>query len=168
MGIKVNLTQDEIKGAQSSAPAPLPEGIYGAQIYNAVYKLSKSSNKPMYEIEFKITDGPAGIGRKRLLYWASLAPNALFSTIKVLKALGLPYPNKETPAGEFEFPDAEEFVGEQVNIKLIVEPYASVNDEDEEITAYRNVVKDVRKYDVDKVTDAEDVDDAASAGGVFL
>lgn len=164
--ITVNLTQDEIKAAQSVAPPPLPEGIYGAQIYSAVYKLSKAK-KPMYVIEFKITDGPAGIGRKGLLYWASLSPAALFSTIKVLKALDMPYPDKDTKEGDFDFPDPDEFVGEQVNIKLIVDEYESVNDDDEPETRYQNKVKDVRKYDIDKVSSSDDVEDA-TAGGVFL
>lgn len=170
MGIKVNLTQDEIKAAQSGLPPALPEGIYAAQIYTSVSKDSKAG-KPMYEIDFKITDGPAGVGRKQR-GWFSLAPNALFSTIALLKALDLPYPTKETPEGEFEFPDAEEFLGERVNIKLVKEPYLTLEEnedgEEVEVTAFRNGIKRVTKFDIDKVTDAEDAEDGAAAGGVFL
>src|SRR5690606_15474307 len=108
------------------------------------------AGKPMYEIDFKITEGPAGIGRKQR-GWFSLAPNALFSTIDLLKALDLPYPKKDTPAGEFEFPDAEDLVNEQVNIKLVKEPYLTLGEDEDgnevEVTAFRNGVKRVTKYD---------------------
>lgn len=164
--VKVNLTQEEIKAAQSSRPAPLPAGIYGAIIYTAVQKDSKAK-KPMFEIDFKITDGPAGIGRKQRA-WFSLAPNALFSTIALMKALDLPYPDKDAEPGEFDFTDAEDLVGERVNIRLIQTPFNTVDDDDNPVVAFQNEVKGVKAYDESKHTSADDVEDGADTSGVFL
>lgn len=165
MGIKLNLTQDEIKAAQSTIPKPLAEGTYGALIFTAEVKESKAKN-PMYVIDFKITDGPEGINRK-IKSWFVIMPTALFSVNRLLKALGLPYPDKDTAEGEFEFPDPDGFVGEKVNLKIVQEPYQTVNEDDEEITAYRNTVKAVYAYDEDKHTVEGETSDSSS-GGLFL
>ena len=162
MGIRLNLTNDEIKSAQGGFPV-LPAGVYGATIYSSELKQSKAGN-PMYVIDFKITEGAAGIGRKQRS-WFVLAPNALFSVIGLNKAVGFPYPTKDTPAGEFEFNDADDYVGKKVNIVLEVEDYESVDEDDNDVTKQRNVVKRVNAYDTDKVTGAE-VEDAKS--GLFL
>lgn len=165
MPISINLTNDEIKKAQGGFE-PLPEGTYGAVIYAAKYGPSKSSGNPMYTIDYKITEGPEGKGRK-LKGWYSLAPHALFSVIGLLKATGHPYPTKDTPAGEFEFPDADEFVSEEVNLKIVQEPYETVDDEGKDVTQQRNVVKNVYPYDADKISSADDVA-GEDASGVFL
>jgi hypothetical protein len=162
MGIKLNLTNDEIKSAQGGFPV-LPAGVYGANIYSSELKNSKAGN-PMYVIDFKITEGQAGIGRKQRS-WFVLSPNALFSVIGLNKAVGFPYPTKDTPAGEFEFNDADDYVGKKVNIVLEVEDYESVDEDDNDVVKQRNVVKRVNAYDTDKVTGAE-VADAKS--GLFL
>ena len=98
MAFKLNLTEAEIKQAQGGNFEPLPEGTYGAIIYEVVEKQSKAGND-MYEITFKITDGPEGIGRQ-VKGWFVVTGKALFSVVGLLKALGLPYPNKDTPPGE--------------------------------------------------------------------
>jgi hypothetical protein len=188
MGIKINLTPDEIKGAQGQAFAPLPDGVYGAKVYTSEYKLSKSSNKPMYQIDFKIVEGPTGIGRRQRA-WFSISGKALFKGVELLKALGHEYPDKNTPAGEFEFPDADEFLGELVNIRLEQEEYASVaterdvengvlnaetgepvTEEGEPVTKTQNRVARVAPYDADKITTAEELEEreSAEAGGLFL
>lgn len=164
MGIKLNLTNDEIKAAQSSGSFPtLAAGVYGAVIYTSELKTSKAGN-PMYVIDFKITEGPEGIGRKQRS-WFVLAPQALFAVIGLNKAVQFPYPTKDTPEGEFEFADPEEYVGKKVNIVLEVEPYESVDDDGEDVTKTRNVVKRVNAYDEGKITGAEAVD---VKSGLFL
>jgi len=164
MGIKLNLTNDEIKKAQSSGNfEPLAAGVYGAVIYTSELKESKAGN-PMYVIDFKITEGQEGIGRKQRS-WFVLAPQALFSVIGLNKAVGFPYPTKDTPEGEFEFNDADDYLGKKVNIVLEVEPYESVDDDGNDVTKFRNVVKRVNAYDTDKVTGAEVVD---AKSGLFL
>lgn len=163
MGIKLNLTNDEIKAAQSTDFKPLAAGTYGAVIYTSELKNSKAGN-PMYVIDFKVTDGPEGIGRKQRS-WFVLAPQALFAVIGLNKAVGFPYPTKDTPEGEFEFNDPEDYVGKKVNIVLEVEPYESVDDDGNDVTKYRNVVKRVNAYDTDKVTDTEVAD---TKSGLFL
>lgn len=150
MGFKLNLTNEEIKKAQSNVIPPLAEGIYSATVYDAKEAVSKAGND-MYVLDFKITDGPEGIGRK-VRSWFTIKADALFSLIALHKALDFPYPNKETPAGEFEFPDADEYLGKEVNLQIVQEPYASVDDDDNEVTLFRNNVKKVLKFDPDKVS----------------
>lgn len=165
MGFKLNLTNEEIKKAESGFTV-LPAGIYGATVYDAKEGTSKAGND-MYILDFKITDGPEGVGRK-IRSWFTVAPQALFSLIALHKALGFPYPNKDTEEGEFEFPDADEYLGKEVNIQITQEPYQTVDDEGEEITAFRNNVKKVFKADPDKVSSAEDVEEAAASSKLFL
>lgn len=160
MPISINLTNDEIKKAQSGF-TPLAEGTYGAIIYGAKVDTSKNSGNQMYVVDYKITEGPEGVGRK-IKAWYTLAPHALFGVIGLLKALGLEYPKE---AGEFEFPDADEFVGEEVNIKIVQEPSQGVNDEGDEVTILRNNVKNVYAYNADKISTGEDAEEKS---GVFL
>lgn len=166
MGFKLNLTAAEIKNAQGGGFKPLPAGIYGATIFDVTEKQSKAGND-MYEIDFKITEGPEGVGRKQR-GWFVVSGKALFSVVGLLKALDLPYPSKETPAGEFEFPDGDSFLGEEVNIKITQEPYQTEDDEGKEVTAYRNNIARVFKYDPDKITEADDDDEDAPEAGNFL
>lgn len=164
MGFKLNLNNDEIKAAQSTGFPTLAEGTYGAVIYTAVQKKSKSGNE-MFEIDFKITDGPEGIGRKQR-GWFVLAPQALFAVVGLNKAVGFPVPSKDTVTdGAFEFEEADEYLGKKVNIFLEVKPYESVDEDGNDVTKFQNNVKRVTKYDPDKHLGAE-VEDAKS--GLFL
>lgn len=166
MGFKLNLTADEIKNAQGGNFKPLPAGTYGAVVFDVNEKQSKAGND-MYEIDFKITEGPEGIGRKQR-GWFVVSGKALFSVVGLLKALDFPYPAKDTPAGTFEFPDGDEFLGREVNLKIDQEPYETEDDEGNVVTAYRNNIKRVFAYDPDKITEAEDDDEDAPASGNFL
>ena len=167
MGIKLNLTGEEIKAAQGNSFPPLAEGIYGAVIYEAKFKDSRAGN-PMYEITFKITEGPEGIGRQ-VRGWFTLTPKALFKVVELNKAVGFPYPTKDTPAGEFEFNDADDYLSKQVNIQLVQEPYESVEEDEDgnevEITAYRNNIKKVLKYNADNIGGTSTAEDKS---GLFL
>lgn len=164
MGFKLNLNNDEIKAAQSTGFPVLEAGTYGAVIYTAVQKKSKSGNE-MFELDFKITDGPSGIGRKQR-GWFVLAPQALFAVVGLNKAVGFPVPSKDTVTdGAFEFEDAEEYVGKQVNITLDVTDYASVDEEGEDVTKQQNNIKRVTKYDPDKHLGSEAVE---AKSGLFL
>lgn len=166
MGFKLALTNDEIKKAQSGNSFPtLAAGTYGAVIYTSEMKESKAGN-PMYVIDFKITEGQEGIGRKQRS-WFVLAPQALFAVIGLNKAVGFPNPPKtiEEDAIEFEFADPEDYVGKKVNIVLEVEEYESVDDDDNDVIKTRNVVKRVLSYDADKISGSEVVEAKA---GLFL
>jgi hypothetical protein len=164
MGFKLNLTNDEIKAAQNTGFAALAAGTYGAIIYEVKEKQSKAGND-MYEIDFKITEGQEGVGRKQRS-WFVVSGKALFSVVGLLKALDLPYPGKDTEPGEFEFPDGEDFLGREVNIKLAQESYQGVDDDGKQATMYRNNVKGVYAYDPERITQATDED--APASGQFL
>ena len=164
MAFKLNLTAEDIKKAQGGTFEPLPAGTYGAIVFDVKEKKSKAGND-MYEIDFKITEGPAGIGRKQR-GWFVISPNALFSYVGLAKATGKPYPEKGSPAGEFEFPDGDEFLGDEVNIRIKSEPYDSVDDDGTPVTKFRNSIDRVFPYDPDKITEAED--DEAIGDGNFL
>lgn len=156
MAVTLNLTNDDIKAAQSTGPKPLEAGTYGAVIFESQLKESKAGNQ-MYVLDFKITDGPEGIGRK-LKSWFVLKPDALFSLIALNKAVDFPYPTKDTAAGGFEFPDADEYLGKEVNLQITLEPYNSVDEDGEDIVAFRNNVKKVFKYDEAKISGATSED----------
>lgn len=170
MGIKLNLSAQEIKDAQGNFEA-LPAGTYEAVIYDAKFGQSKSSNNPMYTLTFKLLGAHAK--NRQIRGYFVLTAKGLFKLIELNKAVGFDYPKKDTPAGEFEFPDAEEYIGLKVNLVLDKEPYESVDDDNNNITAFRNNVKRVNAHDEDKLSDPEDLeagDDAGSnsTGGLFL
>jgi len=164
MAITLNLTGEEIKAAQSNNIPPLAEGTYGAIVYEAKIAESRSKNQ-MYVLDFKITDGPEGIGRKQR-GWFVLKPNALFSLIALNKAVDFPYPTKDTPAGEFEFADPEDYVGKEVLIKIIQQPFVTEDEDGNEVTGYRNNIKTVLKYDESKIDNGNEV--VTKESGLFL
>jgi hypothetical protein len=176
VGFRLNLTGDEIKQAQGGGFPVLPAGTYGAVIYNNNQKNSKAGN-PMFEIDYKIVEGPAGVGR-RIRAWYVLSGKGLFKLVELNKATGFPYPDKDTPAGEFEFPDADEYHGKRVNIKITQEPYETVataddvtnglaEKVDDDITKQRNVVNKVLEYDADEITSADDLENDTQDAGAF-
>lgn len=190
MGFKLNLTNDEIKQAQGGGFPTLPAGTYGALIFENTFKHSKATPpNPMFEINFKIVEGPAGVNRK-IKGWFVLTGKGLFKIVELHKALGgaeggFPVPDK---SGEYEFPEPDEYLGKPVNIVLDVQEYASVADENdvkngtlnsetgepvkkegEPVTKTRNGVKYVRAYDPDTITTAEDLEeDADSNESAFM
>lgn len=168
MAFTLALTADEIKKAQGGSFEPLPKGTYGASIYESVVKPSKKGNL-MYANVYKITAGPTGIGRK-IRGWHVIQGDGSFSSTNLLKALELPYPSKDTPAGDFEFPDGDEIVGLELNLKLDTEPYETINsDTGEEETRYNNVIKGTFIYDEDRHDDEVDEDSTGEAAtGSFL
>lgn len=161
MGFKLNLTNDEIKQAQGGFPT-LPAGTYGAVIFENVQKKSKAGNE-MFEVNYKITEGPAGVGRK-IKSWYVLSGKGLFKLVELNKATDFPVPSK---GGEFELPDADEYLGKQVNIVLDVEEYASVDDDNNDVTRTRNVVKTVKPYDEDAITTEVDEEDEGADASAF-
>lgn len=161
MSLTLNLTADEIKDAQGGNFQPLAAGTYGAVIYECELKESKAGN-PMYVIDYKITEGPEGINRK-IRSWYAITPKALFIINRLLKATGFPHVEKNTAPGEFTFPDPDEFLGIDVNIKIDQESYQTVGDDNQEVTAYRNNVKNVFEYDPDKIDQPEDGDSPSAA-----
>lgn len=165
MAFKLNLTAEEIAKAQGGGFEPLAAGTYGAVIYDVVEKTSKAGND-MYEITFKITEGPEGINRQ-IKGWFVVSGKTLFSVVGLLKALGRPYPNKDTEPGVFEFPDGDEFLGESVNLVIDAEAYESLDDTGQTVTRYRNNVKRVLPHDPDKV-DLPEENEGGSTSSNFL
>lgn len=165
MGFKLNLTKDESDAAQGGQPKPLPAGTYGAVIYSNVQGKSKNSGNEMFTIDFKITDGPVQTKRK-IRGWFTLEGKGLFKLVELNKAVGFAYPKKGFE-GEFEFAEPEEYVGIDVNLKLGVEEYETVDDDGNDATGERNFIARVNPYDESKID--HDTEDAADAGsGLFL
>ena len=83
----------------------------------------------------------------------------------------MPYLKKgmtEEEIEAFEFPDAEDLIGREVNIKVGVDSYKGMDEEtgDEE-TRYRNNIQGIFAYDPDRFTELEEDDDAPSSGGLL-
>jgi hypothetical protein len=176
MATTLNLTADEIKEAQGGNFQPLEAGTYGAVIFSSTQKKSKAGNQ-MFEIDFKLTEGQ-GIkpgSKRKQRGWFVLSGKGLFKLIELNKATGFPYPKSAEDAGEFAFPDADEYLGIEVLVKIGVEPYESLEEDEDpesatfgeeiEVTRYRNTLDKVLKYDQSKIDggDGEAID-----SGVFL
>lgn len=182
----LQLSKAEIKQAQGGIPDPIAEGTYGAVIFESVWKQSRAGND-MYELNFKITEGPEGVGRK-LKGWFALTPKALFKVNELIKATGVgEVVTKTTKPGKINFPDEDDFLGIDVVLEVTQTPYESIEllDEDPEtgekfldadgepeereveVTKFRNNIAKVLNYDKFSHTIGltEDADDAE---GVFL
>ena len=172
MGFKLNLTGEDIASAQGTF-TPLPAATYGAVIYENTQKKSKGSGNEMFETNYKIVEGPAGLNRK-IKSWSVLTGKGSFKLVELNKALGgakagFPYPDKNTKPGEFEFTDADEYLGKKVNLQITVEDYNSVDDDGNDVTKQQNRVAKVLPYDEDKITTKDELENEGDAGGgLFL
>lgn len=168
MGFKLNITPEDIKNATGNTFEPIPEGIYGATIVEAVVKDSKAGN-PMYALNLRISEGATGIGRK-IRSWHVIQGPGSFSSAALLKALDLPYLKKgmtEEEIADFEFPDADDLIGRELNVKIKVESYEGLDEDTGEAeTRYRNNVAGTYKYDPDRHTELEE-DDASDSGSLL-
>lgn len=165
MGFTLNLTKENIEQAKGNSFEPLPKGTYGARIYEAKVKSSKNSGNPMYEINYKVNYNGS---ERKIRGWHVIQGPGSFSSRNLLKALGLPVPEGE---GEFEFPDADELIGEELNLKLDVRSYETLAGvRVEEVTRYQNNVAGTFPYDEDRHTVEGDDDGygGAAPGGKLL
>lgn len=169
MGFSLGISKEDAAKAIGQDFTPLAAGVYGSRIIEAEVKDSKKGNK-MYVLKHLITGGPEGIGRKITSYHVIVGDGS-FSTHALLKALGLPYINKDTTPEElesFEFPDAEELIGEELNIKIKQEPFKTLNDDGEEETTFRNNVSGTHAPDEAKWTDPADDEGSSTPSGNLL
>ena len=161
MGFTLTLTKENIEQAKGGSFEPLPKGTYGATIFEAKTGPSKSSGNPMYTITYNV-QVPGGKSRK-IKGWHIIQGPGSFSTKNLLKALGRPTPDGE---GEFEFPDADELIGEELNVKIGIDPYDTINpDTGEEETRYNNTIDGTFPYDEDRHSTFEDDEEGAAAPG---
>ena len=173
MGVKLNLTQSDIKKAKGIFE-PLPLGVYGAVIFEAKDAISKSSGNPMYTVTYKVTELPEGategLGYKFTAYY-SQTEKAWFKARELFKAIGRTDIIEGIESSELEFPPADEvLLGEEVNLKLKHDQYESVDDEDNEVTLTRAVADRVSPRDDAKLrlADAPAAEEETAAGGKFL
>ncbi len=164
MGFTLKLTKENIEQAKGQSFEPIPKGVYGATIYEAKVGPSKSSGNPMYTVTYKVDFN--GKPRK-VKSWHVIQGPGSFSSANLLKALGLPFPDKDTKEGDFEFPDADELIGEELNVKVDVEPYDSLDeDTGEEVTRYNNVIRGTFAYDESKHSEFDE--EASGPAGKLL
>lgn len=169
MGFKLTVSKKDIENAVGGNFEPIPAGIYGATIIEAEVKDSRAGN-PMYALQHRISAGATGIGRK-IRSWHVIQGPGAFSSTQLLKALGLPYLRKDMTEQEledFEFPDADDLIGEEINVKVTVESFKGLNEETgEEETRYRNNIGGTYAYDEDRHTELEDDEESSDSGSLL-
>lgn len=170
MGFKLDINKEDIKNAVGGNFEPIPAGVYGGTIVEAVVKDSKNSGNPMYALNIRVSEGATGIGRKIRSYHVIQGKGA-FSSTALLKALDLPYIRKdmtEEELADFEFPDGDELIGRELNIKVGIDSYPGMNEETgEEETRYRNQILGTFPYNPDKFTELEDDDEGSDSGSLL-
>lgn len=130
--ISFNITEEDVAGRSFE---PAPAGWYDVTVDNveeAESKSEKNSGKPMYVVDFKSLD-ESFVGKQRT--YACLWYEARFTIVDLMKATGF-----KVVAGELEIPDADDFIGKELSIKLAVEDYKTKEGED----AKRNAIKGFR------------------------
>jgi hypothetical protein len=125
-GIKVNMTDKEA-ASESRDLTPLPAGKYLVCCTEGTQEEcgpeSKNPGKPYYKLTFTVQDGEY----ENRLVWANLMlfSPALYSAVQILKALGIQFEgnNFQVPGfDENEFPDVDWLMGQELVIRIIVEP----------------------------------------------
>lgn len=114
--------------------APLPAGMYAAEVVAATPGQSKSGN-PKVDLQWRIMSGE--FENRRVFSHLSLHPNALGVTKAMLLALGFP----KDFAGVL---DTEDLIGRSASIVVAVEASTQINPETNEPYPPRAVVKRVK------------------------
>ena len=154
--ISFDLTESDAEG---SAFAVAPAGEYDVVIDNveeAESKSPKNLGKPMYVVYFKSLD-ESFTGTQRT--YACLWYEARYTIVDLMKASGF-----KVEAGKLEIPDADDFIGKEVTIKLAVETYTN-KDGDE---AERNAVKSIKAIGGKKAPAKKAAAKGKAAGGFAL
>jgi hypothetical protein len=97
----------------------LPKGTYSAAIEKLDYQLSKSSGKPMWNVQLSVTDGPYS-GRK-LFTFVSFSEKALPGTKAAIKVIA---PN--LLSGNFnprEVAESQDLIGTEVRVRVGIQEY---------------------------------------------
>lgn len=155
--ISFSLTDEDAKG---SSFEPAPAGDYDVVVDNVeeaeVKKEGPNLGKPMYVVYFKSLD-ESFTGTQRT--YACLWYEARFTIVDLMKATGF-----KVEAGELNIPEADEFIGKEVTIKLAVEDYKT-NDGDD---AQRNAVKSIKAIGGKKAATKKAPAKGKAAGGFAL
>lgn len=154
--ISFDLSAEDAAGSTFSVA---PAGDYDVVIDNveeAESKSAKNAGKPMYVVYFKSLD-ESFTGTQRT--YACLWYEARYTIIDLMKATGF-----KVEAGKLEVPDADEFIGKEVTIKLDVETYTNKDGEEAE----RNSVKSIKAIGGKKATAKKAPAKGKAAGGFAL
>jgi len=120
--------------ASSEGRKPVPAGKYHVAITDVELKESKSENnkgKPMYGIELTVQSGDYE-GRK-IFDNACLWAGASYTIVQIVKAMG-----HDVPANGqgFRVPPVDELIGEEFEVRVIVEPPKGQYDEKNAVKGY--------------------------------
>lgn len=154
--LSFNLSEEDVKGKSFE---PVAEGWYDVVIDNVEEQASKSekhSGKPMYVVYFKAVNEEFN-GTQRT--YACLWEGALFTIINIMKSTGF-----KVEVGKLEIPEADEFIGKELQIKLVIEDY--VNNDGE--AAKRNNVKSFKALGGSKPAAKKAPAKGKAAGGFAL
>jgi len=132
-GLRVNFSEKE---ATSEVRTPVPRGEYHVKITDIELREcgenSKNPGSPYWGIEFTVQEG---VHAERKL-WSNcmLFSPALYTFAQLMKAL-----DYNISAGDFLVPDAEDLIGRDVVVRVIIKPQDGDYDE-------RNEVKGIKAW----------------------
>lgn len=115
--ISLNITEDDVKSAESSSYSAIPAGSYNARVYEVKLEQVKSGpneGKPRFNIQFRIEGGDYA---KRVVfgYVALYKAGDFWKTQSFFKALGY-----DMSAGSFTVPDPQELAGKLIGLRVKV------------------------------------------------
>jgi hypothetical protein len=158
-GLRVNFSEKEASSEARSMEL-LPRGDYHVAITDIELRESQSEKnfgKPYWGMEFTIQEGP--YDNRKLWTNCMLFEGALYTFAQLMKALGY-----DTSAGEFEVPDPNDLIGQQV-VVAVAKQGKRTNKETGEEYDERNEVKGIKAYDPNTFTVGATQKTAAKAGG---
>lgn len=142
-GLRVNFSEKEASSEARSAEL-LPRGDYHVRLTDIEYREvreGKNAEKPYWNLEFTIQSGPYE-NRKVWTNCMLFAP-ALYTFAQLMKACGY-----DIEEGEFEVPEPDELIGQEMVAVVTVKGKSKNKDTGEEYES-RNEVKGIKAYDAD-------------------
>lgn len=114
----------------------LPKGIYAAIIESVKYEISKNSGKPMWNVQFTVSDGE--YANRKLFNYMSFSEKALPGTKANIKRIA-----PELLSGPFnpkKIADEGYLTGKQVRLKVDVEKYTPEGGEPRDTNRVRDIL----------------------------
>lgn len=113
----------DMDAVEESSWEILPKGTYDCIIEDAKFAMSKSSNKPMWNVTLAVVDGE--YANRKLFTYISFSEKALPMTKKQLNRIAPDLISKTFDPKKIA--DEGSLVGIQVRAKIIIEPYEGEN-----------------------------------------
>lgn len=156
-GLRVNFSEKEASSEARSAEL-LPRGDYHVALTDVEYReVSEGDNagKPYWNLEFTIQSGPHE--NRKLWTNCMLFEPALYTFAQLMKSCGY-----DVEAGEFEVPNPDELVGNQM-VACVIQKGKRTDKRSGNVYEARNEVNGLKKYD--SSTFKQSVTSSAKAAG---